>query len=208
MKKIRAITLALSAAGLALAGCSSTGGLYGGTHGADYGADHADQLSTHVGEISPSLGEVYTTAIITNDRSTIGQLTITQMEHDVKAHIILNPGHISPGLHGMHFHAVGDCSDEKFLNTKSHINTQGKSHGLNHTDGPDNADLPNLVADASGYVSQTVNTPRLSFNGDNEAQPALFDADGSALVIHASEDDQITQPIGGAGARVACATVK
>jgi len=35
----------------------------------------------------------------------------------------------------------------------------------------------------------------------------LKDADGSAVVIHASPDDHMAQPIGGAGARVACAEV-
>jgi Cu-Zn family superoxide dismutase len=35
----------------------------------------------------------------------------------------------------------------------------------------------------------------------------LLDADGSALMIHAGPDDQVTQPIGGAGARVACAAL-
>ena len=36
---------------------------------------------------------------------------------------------------------------------------------------------------------------------------ALLDTDGSALVIHANPDDQSSQPIGGAGARVACGTI-
>ena len=36
----------------------------------------------------------------------------------------------------------------------------------------------------------------------------LLDADGSAIVVHASPDDHKSQPIGGAGARVACGVVK
>jgi Cu-Zn family superoxide dismutase len=32
----------------------------------------------------------------------------------------------------------------------------------------------------------------------------LWDEDGSAIVIHANADDHTTQPIGGAGDRVAC----
>ena len=36
----------------------------------------------------------------------------------------------------------------------------------------------------------------------------LKDSDGSALVIHANEDDHMSQPIGNAGARVACAVIK
>ena len=36
---------------------------------------------------------------------------------------------------------------------------------------------------------------------------ALVDKDGSALVIHANPDDYKTQPIGGAGARIACGAI-
>ena len=31
---------------------------------------------------------------------------------------------------------------------------------------------------------------------------------GRALVIHASPDDHVTQPIGGAGARIACGVIR
>ena len=36
----------------------------------------------------------------------------------------------------------------------------------------------------------------------------LKDADGSALVIHANPDDHMSQPIGGAGARIACGVIR
>lgn len=39
----------------------------------------------------------------------------------------------------------------------------------------------------------------------NDGRPALRDVDGSTLVIHANPDDYTTQPIGGAGGRIACA---
>ena len=32
----------------------------------------------------------------------------------------------------------------------------------------------------------------------------LMDDDGSAIVVHENPDDHVTQPIGGAGGRVAC----
>ncbi|MCC7268527.1 MAG: superoxide dismutase family protein, partial [Caulobacteraceae bacterium] len=36
----------------------------------------------------------------------------------------------------------------------------------------------------------------------------LKDADGSAIVIHAKADDHQSQPIGGAGERVACGVIE
>jgi Cu-Zn family superoxide dismutase len=36
----------------------------------------------------------------------------------------------------------------------------------------------------------------------------LYDADGSALVIHAGADDHVSQPSGAAGDRIACAEIQ
>jgi Cu-Zn family superoxide dismutase len=36
----------------------------------------------------------------------------------------------------------------------------------------------------------------------------LRDADGSAVIVHLNADDHMAQPIGNAGARVACAVIK
>jgi Cu-Zn family superoxide dismutase len=36
----------------------------------------------------------------------------------------------------------------------------------------------------------------------------MLDADGAAVVIHQNADDHATQPIGGAGPRLACAVVQ
>ena len=36
---------------------------------------------------------------------------------------------------------------------------------------------------------------------------SLFDADGSALVLHAGSDDYMTYPAGNAGGRIACGVI-
>jgi Cu-Zn family superoxide dismutase len=52
---------------------------------------------------------------------------------------------LTPGWHGVHFHAKGDCSDAAINNAGSHINhATRKAHGLLNVDGPDFGDLPNV----------------------------------------------------------------
>jgi len=109
------------------------------------------------------------------------------------------------GGHGIHFHVKADCSAADFTSAGG-INPDNKQHGLENADGPDNADMPNAVAKASGILNYSYTNDRVSLTGGNE-QPALLDEDGSALVIHENPDDQKTQPIGGAGARIACAEI-
>ena len=113
---------------------------------------------------------------------------------------------LTPGWHGLQFHAKGDCSDPKFMTSGAHINhaDMPHKHGLLNAEGPDMGDLPNLFAAADGTAQAQVFTGTVAWDG-----PAgLKDADGSALVIHANADDGVTQPIGGAGDRVACAVIR
>jgi Cu-Zn family superoxide dismutase len=78
-------------------------------------------------------------------------------------------------------------------------------------DGPEAGDLPNLHASPTGAFGAEIFSPWITLAADPvgprpQRQP-LLDADGTALVIHAGADDHLTQPIGGAGARIACAAL-
>jgi Cu-Zn family superoxide dismutase len=115
---------------------------------------------------------------------------------------------LKPGWHAIHFHAKGDCSDAAFTAAGGHINhATPKPHGLLNPAGPDMGDLPNVHAAADGTAKAELFSALVSFSGQGD-RPGLKDADGSALVIHENPDDFMAQPIGGAGARVACAVVK
>ncbi|WP_339915016.1 superoxide dismutase family protein [uncultured Brevundimonas sp.] len=111
---------------------------------------------------------------------------------------------LTPGWHGVHIHATGRC-DAPFTSAGGHINHAAPAapHGLLNPDGPDDGDLPNIHADADGRVNAEVFTSRARIAATGPGQ-WLWDADGSALVIHAGSDDHRSQPIGGAGGRVAC----
>jgi Cu-Zn family superoxide dismutase len=144
-------------------------------------------------------------AIVGAKGDNIGKLTIRSGENASIVRIVIGAGGLSPGWHGTHFHQVGDCSDVgKFELSKGHVNHDNAKHGLLNADGPDEGDLPNIYANADGSVNAEMSSESIVLTG----QDALKDNDGSALVIHASEDDHNTQPIGNAGARVACAAIK
>ncbi len=114
---------------------------------------------------------------------------------------------LAPGWHGMHFHEKADCSDAAFKNSGGHMNHDPKlSHGLLASGGPDFGDLPNLWVAPDGSGRAQVFSTTVSLR-PGTGRALLRDSDGSALVIHALPDDQMTQPIGGAGARVACAAI-
>lgn len=121
----------------------------------------------------------------------------------------LEIGGLKPGWHAVHFHTHGDCNDPSFTSAGAHINhpTAAKAHGLLNPAGPDFGDLPNIWAGPDGRVHAQLFSALVSIDGQG-GRPALKDADGSALVIHENPDDYTTQPIGGAGPRVACGAVR
>ena len=125
-------------------------------------------------------------------------------EMGVVIRLEFNPKALTPGWHGVHIHATGQC-DAPFTGAGSHVNHGDPEapHGLLNPGGPDDGDLPNIHADTAGQVRAELFTTRARIAAEGPGQ-WLWDADGSALVIHANADDHVSQPIGGAGSRVAC----
>jgi Cu-Zn family superoxide dismutase len=80
-------------------------------------------------------------------------------------------------------------------------------HGLLNPNANDSGDLPNIFADSAGSATAEIYSTLVSFQGGSTT-PSLLDTDGSAVVIHANADDHTSQPIGGAGGRVACAVIR
>ena len=115
---------------------------------------------------------------------------------------------LAPGEHGIHFHSVGSCvaaSSPAFASAAGHYNPLGKQHGLRNSAGPHAGDAPNLSVAADGRGKASFTTDRVTIT---KGPLSLFDADGSSLVIHAAPDDQMSQPAGNSGARVACGVIK
>ena len=91
-----------------------------------------------------------------------------------------------------------------FISAGEHFNPDMKQHGLSNPNGAHNGDLPNLVVDAQGNGRLETSTSRITLSPGTRS---VFDADGTALVIHANADDQITDPSGNSGGRIAAGVV-
>jgi Cu-Zn family superoxide dismutase len=151
---------------------------------------------------SPAFAQKAVSAPIMGKSGTeIGKAMLTPSPHGVLIRIEMARGSLTPGWHGAHFHAVGDCSDTaKFEKSGGHVHKKDGGHGLLNAKGPEDADLPNIYAAADGSANAEIFSTLITL-------PKLQDADGSALVVHAGPDDHVTQPIGGAGDRVGCAVL-
>ena len=130
----------------------------------------------------------------------IGEVQVTGAPHGVLLRVSAKK--LTPGWHGIHFHEKGDCSPDAFTSAGAHVHTaMPVTHGLLNAAANDDGDLPNIYAAADGSAHAEIFSALVRM-------PQLMDADGSSVVIHASPDDHTSQPIGGAGARVACAVIK
>ena len=152
------------------------------------------------------IGQKAYSDIINNEGKAIGRATYTQGAEGVL--IEIQAAGLPAGKHGMHFHEIGTCADhDHFKMAKGHIMPTGRPHGyLNKDGGPHEGNLPNLIVAENGKVEVELYSQMVSVNGHG-GKPALLDQDGSVLMVHINEDDHKTQPIGGAGARIACGVV-
>lgn len=146
------------------------------------------------------------------DGRAIGQASFVEGHGGVLIRLEISQGSLTPGWHGLHVHQTGDCTDaaQNFHAAGAHAaNPQAPpQHGLLNPAEPEAGDLPNLFVSPTGPVGAEVFSQRLTLlNPSMDGREPLLDRDGSALIIHAGPDDHVTQPAGGAGARVACAAL-
>lgn len=151
---------------------------------------------------APSVMAV-TATLVDSTGAAAGNVQLNQ-DADGTVQIVLDATKLPAGAHGIHLHAAGVCEGPAFTTAAAHVNPAGKKHGLNSPDGPHAGDLPQVDSTTVVRGYYTVTTSRISLT----AGPVnISDADGTALVVHASADDQVTDATGNSGARIACAVL-
>lgn len=111
---------------------------------------------------------------------------------------------MTPGVHGIHLHAVGRCDAQGFTSAGGHLNPGNKTHGPQSANPQHLGDLPNITVGESR--SGTLN---VDLEGMQAALLAtMFDGDGTAVVVHAGPDDYRTDPAGNSGDRIACGVLR
>ena len=197
MKRIISITILLMLA-LLLGACGQS------RHDADQNpSTEASALEDVQGE---KAGETNTVTVEMIDRNgeKIGVATLKQEEKGVN--VAVDVSGLSKGTHGFHIHEKGVCEPPDFESAGGHFNPTDMKHGFDNPDGPHAGDLPNLEVGEDGQVQESFVNEMVTLK-KGETNSLLRDG-GTSLVIHADPDDNISQPSGDSGARIACGVIE
>lgn len=148
----------------------------------------------------PAMAQDLNAALVNDAGKAVGKASIRTASDGML--VMVEASGLAPGWHGLHIHAIGNCDDHAahFKNAGGHLAESDQKHGYLNTDGPHQGDLPNIWVHADG-------TAKVEIYSDDLDAEDLMDADGSAVMIHATADDYKTDPAGASGERLACGVI-
>ncbi|TKD52019.1 superoxide dismutase family protein [Sphingomonas baiyangensis] len=133
--------------------------------------------------------------LTTANGQAVGRATASESNGNIV--VSLDARNMPPGVHAVHVHTTGRCDAPGFESAGGHWNPTNAQHGTQNPAGPHAGDMPNVTIAADGSGSGQFTLPAGTLDG-------MFDADGSAFIVHAGADDLRTDPSGNAGGRIAC----
>lgn len=166
--------------------------------------DITEDIEEPAEESTEEVADSVTVDLLDTNGDSVGQAELSEDEKGVTVKVEAEG--LPAGPHGFHFHETGKCDLPDFESAGGHFNPAEAEHGLDNENGPHAGDLPNLEAAEDGTVNEEflAETVTLKKNEEN----SLFKEGGTALVIHADEDDGKTQPSGESGDRIVCGVIE
>lgn len=142
--------------------------------------------------------EIASAQILDRNGSSVGTARLFSLGGEVTVNASFSG--LSGGDKAVHLHMTGDCSAADFTSAGGHLNPGGTQHGTRNPQGAHLGDLPNvtIAPDGSGTMSTVLRGTLAGISDD------IFDADGTAIVVHEGPDDYRSDPAGAAGSRIAC----
>jgi superoxide dismutase, Cu-Zn family len=120
---------------------------------------------------------------------------VTFTEHKNGLHISAQLSGLTPGNHGFHVHAFGDCGCPDAICAGDHFNPTHQPHGAPTNPKRHVGDFGNITADDEGNAQYDFIDTWAILNGPHSII-------GRSVIVHADPDDLTTQPTGNAGARI------
>jgi len=155
------------------------------------------------GAATAQSGETAKASLVDAKGASVGTATLTQTPSGVL--VDLEVKGLRAGEHAFHIHEIGQCDAAGgFKSAGDHFAVGAKKHGFMMEGGPHAGDMPNIFAGETGSARVELLQAGVSLK---DGATSVFDADGSALVIHANPDDHHSQPSGAAGDRIACGVI-
>ncbi len=133
----------------------------------------------------------------------VGKATLLETPEGVK--ISLAATGVPRGTHAFHIHEAGSCEAPDFKSAGGHFNPHGKKHGHQNPDGAHAGDLQDIQVGWRGKASVEQIAKEVTLGRGNHS---LFHRGGTSLVIHADPDDNVSDPAGNAGTRIACGVIE
>lgn len=133
-----------------------------------------------------------------SDSEIVGAVTFTVVNNGLR--VVADVGGLEPGKHGFHVHEHGDCSAHDGSSAGGHFNPHNTKHGGPESEVRHAGDLGNLEANEYGFAHYDRVFPDLYLNGK-------YSIIGKSIVIHAGEDDLVSNPSGNSGKRIGCGPI-
>ena len=148
-------------------------------------------------------------ALVSPSGEAIGTVTFRQVATGVL--VMADVEGLAPGGHAFIIHEVGSCTPD-FSTAGDHFNPEETEHGFIHptwkrgeATGAHGGDLPNIYAASDGSARADFFTEGITL--DSGPRHSVFDADGSAIIVH-EKPDAYGEQESDTGSRVACGVIR